>query len=125
MKEYIVTTLDLRSHQIKTEQSRRSFAGTQGKRHKQLAIFMSDRVEALKNMYEEIDVKLVRKATFVNTQDGRANQYGMFPADEDSICTPFDLPDFEERMPKPEDYNMEEIELSELDKIKRGMCRDS
>ena len=86
---------------------------------------MADRVKTLRSLYEELDVKLVMKTTFVNSQDGRSNQYGLFPEDENSINSPFDLPDFKERMPNPEDYNMVKEELSELEKIKRGMRRDA
>ena len=80
-----------------------SYSG-RGRRHASLERYIADRVEVLRELYEKHEPELKRVLTYKHPSDGRCNNYGLFPVDEDRINSPFDLPNLEEYMPNKEDY---------------------
>ena len=75
-----------------------------GRRQRALERYITDRVEVLRELYEKHEPELKRVLTYKHPSDGRCNNYGLFPVDEDRVNSPFDLPDLEEYMPNKEDY---------------------
>jgi len=75
-----------------------------GRRHSNLERYITDRVEVLRQLYEKHEPELKKVLTYKHPSDGRCDNYGLFPVDEDEINSPFDLPDLEEYMPNKEDY---------------------
>ena len=75
-----------------------------GRRHACLEQYITDRVEVLRKLYEEHKPELKKVLTYKHPSDGRCDNYGLFPVDEDKINSPFDLPNLEEYMPNKEDY---------------------
>ena len=74
-------------------------------RPKPLEQFMTDRVNKLKELYETHTPKRTYKWVMPKGEtDGRKAKRIETIVGED--ISPFDLPDFEEMMPKPEDYNV-------------------
>ena len=80
-----------------------NFSG-RGRRHSNLERYITDRVEVLRQLYEKHEPELKKVLTYKHPSDGRCDNYGLFPVDEDKINSPFDLPNLEEYMPNKEDY---------------------
>jgi len=99
MKNFYIEMSDITKHQVRRNDNIQRRIGS-----KAIAKYISDRVEKLRELYEELDPKLKKVCTHEDLEDGRRNHYGLFPADENSINSPFDLPDFESQMPQITDY---------------------
>ena len=66
------------------------------------AEYMAARTEKLRELYSEMEPEYHRICTYEDPVDGRRNKHELWEVEEGE--SPFDLPDFEDRMPNPEDY---------------------
>ena len=82
--------------------------------------FFSDRVEKLRELYSEMEPEYHRICTYEDPVDGRRNSHELWEVEEG--ISPFELDDFEDRMPKPEDYCINPEELKEVgNELKRTL----
>jgi len=98
-KNYHIEVSDITKHQIRKNAELKRRVGS-----KAMARFISDRVDKLRELYSDLNPPLEKVCTYKDPDDGRRNHYGSFPANEDAINSPFDLPDFESQMPQITDY---------------------
>ena len=66
--------------------------------------YKAARVARLRELYTLYQPLLEKRCTYEHPNDARYNCYGMFPADENAVNSPFDLPDFESQMPDVDDF---------------------
>jgi hypothetical protein len=104
-----INLTDIRHHQIRSNQT----GGDRSKAEK----YRNARVERLRELYTLHEPELKKVCIYEHPSDARHNCYGMFPADESAINSPFDLPDFEDMMPSPADFNIQVPESSLLEKL--------
>ena len=64
--------------------------------------YMSARAEKLRDLYEKMEPEYERVCTYKHPTDGRKDKHELYEIKEG--ISPFELPDFEERMPKIWDY---------------------
>ena len=64
------------------------------------------RVEKLKELYEEMEPEYHRICTYVDPIDGRRNAHELWEVEEG--ISPFDLPNFEELMPDVTEFDKNE-----------------
>mgnify|MGYP003652332115 CR=1 FL=1 len=106
---------------IRYQERKRGHTSGRGN-NKKVDQFFSDRVEKLKKLYEECVPETRRKWVLpAGETDGRKAIVEEEIIGED--ISPFDLPDFEEQMPKMEDYFTEDEVRSEL--IRLGIDQDN
>lgn len=71
----------------------------------QLEKYMKQRVEKLKELYDEMEPEYHRICTYEHPIDGRRNSHELWEVEEG--VSPFDLPNFEELMPSVKDFKNE------------------
>ena len=64
--------------------------------------YMSARAEKLRELYEKMEPEYERVCTYKHPTDGRKDKHELYEVKEG--VSPFELSDFEERMPKIWDY---------------------
>mgnify|MGYP003655569771 FL=1 len=75
-------------------------------RMKKFSDYRGRRVKKLKELYEEMEPEYHRICTYVDPVDGRRNAHELWEIEE--AISPFDLPNFEELMPKITELNENE-----------------
>ena len=72
------------------------------KRPKGTEEYMSARTEKLRELYSKMEPEYHRICTYKHPTDGRKDKHELYEVEEG--ISPFELPDFEERMPDIRDY---------------------
>ena len=95
----IPTTLNIFEHQLPKSQKHIG-------RMSEFSDYRWQRVEKLKELYEEMEPEYHRICTYTDPVDGRRNKHELWEIEE--AISPFDLPNFEELMPDITEFDKNE-----------------
>jgi len=95
----IPTTLNIFKHQLPKSQKHIV-------RMSEFSGYRWERVEKLRELYEEMEPEYHRICTYVDPVDGRRNSHELWEIEE--AISPFDLPNFEELMPDITEFDKNE-----------------